>query len=152
MQLGTVLKFHLNNLTFWREFLTKASLKRGRGLNWSIWIPCNGIVKDQNQPQLPVDTTLKFVNISPSPCTLVVSFFYSNHSPYPVQRWMLQREEPTLSSRGVRPWRGRVQPSRLPKGSSQRKLTVNLLRNPKLLLNPSWGWKLGVRKSSLNPP
>ena len=46
MQLETVLQFLLNNLAFWRRFLTKPSLKRRRGLNWSIWIPCTSIVTD----------------------------------------------------------------------------------------------------------
>ena len=81
MQLRIVLQFLLNNLASWREFSIKASLKRGRGPNWSLWTPCTGIVTDQSLPQLPVDMMHKFVNMSPSPYTWVFfgCILYSNH-------------------------------------------------------------------------
>ena len=80
MQLEIVLQFLLNNLASWRDFSTKASLKRGHGPNWSLWIPCTGIMTDQRLPQLPVDKTHKFVNVSLLPYTWVFfgCILYSN--------------------------------------------------------------------------
>ena len=57
----------LEQFSFLKKIFNKTSLKKGHGLNWSIWIPCTGIVMDQSRPQPPVDTTPKFVNVSPSP-------------------------------------------------------------------------------------
>ena len=116
---------------FWKGFSVNQSSRRGHEPSWSRLTPSIGIVTDQNQQQLPVITTLKFVNVSSSPyiwVSLIVLYFTLTIHLTFMQRWMLQREG--LSSNNRQPkrkmWvvnslRRRGHPSRQQKGSSQKK-------------------------------
>ena len=131
-------KIHTRTVKFiGKKNSTKPRYQRGRGLNQSTWILSTGIVTNYNPQQLYIATTVKFANVSPSPNTLVSFFaFKLSNSLYLstfVQKWKIARGRPTSSNkqlqrknkRRVNSLRGRVRPTRPPRGNRQRRLTVS---------------------------
>ena len=144
------LSCHFNRLLLQFTTIHKSLLKsgvfwRGHGKSWSHQTLYSGIMMDRNQLQLPVVTTPKFTNVSPSPYFRISGFvLHSNYSSSFVQKWTLPREGPSSNSRqqkgkrwmdnNLRRW---VHPTHPQKERCWRSKVVSL-RSQKQFWSPSW--------------